>query len=167
MGVKTDSFIQDLNRHYDQSAHASIYAIQTKFWSKDCPPFLDVMSRVAETMARSPFSGNSGYHGGQRHIPILPSSTTSTNFSQSDTMEITSPASTVMGPPVNSSPEMEHEGANNMGTQAETGNITNGVNGGNLNAAAVASSQQPKVVQTAFIHKLYKSGLVHRPVKLN
>ncbi|MCJ1401496.1 hypothetical protein MMC11_004710 [Xylographa trunciseda] len=113
------------------------------------------MSRVAEAMARSPFSGDSGYHGGQRHIPILPSSTTSTNFSQSDTMDVTSPASTVMGPPVNSSPEMEHEVANNIGIQGESGNITNGVNGGNLNAAAVASSQQPKVVQTAFIHKLY------------
>ncbi|MCJ1289416.1 hypothetical protein MMC34_000948 [Xylographa carneopallida] len=106
-------------------------------------------------MARSPFSGNSGYHGGQRHIPILPSSTTSTNFSQSDTMDVTSPASTVMGPPVNSSPEMEHEGTNNIGTHGEVGPITNGVNGGSLNAAAVASSQQPKVVQTAFIHKLY------------
>ena len=82
-------------------------------------------------------------------------------------MDITSPASTVMGPPVNSSPEMEHEGTNNIGTQGELGNITNGVNGGSLNAAAVASSQQPKVVQTAFIHKLYKSGLVRVPLKLN
>ncbi|MCJ1472760.1 hypothetical protein MMC13_001409 [Lambiella insularis] len=106
-------------------------------------------------MARSPFPGDSGHYGGQRHIPILPSSTTSTNFSQSDVMDVTSPASTVMGPPVNSSPEMEHEGSNNMTNHGESAPTANGVNGGNLSASAVASSQQPKVVQTAFIHKLY------------
>lgn len=114
------------------------------------------MSRVAETMARSPFSGESGHYGGQRHIPILPSSTTSTNFLHTDIMDITSPASTVMGPPGNSSPEMEHEAPHNLTNHSEMGPTTNGVNGGNLSASAVASSQQPKVVQTAFIHKLYK-----------
>ena len=111
------------------------------------------MSRTAELMPRSPFSGDPNYHGGQRHIPILPSSTTSTAFSQSDVMDVTTPA---MGPPVNSSPEMEHDGTNHAAAQADVPHITNGISGGSLSAAAAASSQQPKVVQTAFIHKLYK-----------
>ena len=66
-----------------------------------------------------------------------------------DAMDLTSPSSTSMGPPVNSSPEIEQggnvngEGENNIGMHNETG------------AAAIAAAQGPKVVQTAFIHKLY------------
>ena len=119
------------------------------------------MSRVADAMPRSPFSGENNYHGMQRHIPILPSSTTSTNFSQSDIMDATPPASSTvaMGPPSNSSPEMEHDGPNNVGHQGDAAPATNGVASNTLSAAAAASSQQPKVVQTAFIHKLYKYAL--------
>lgn len=69
-------------------------------------------------------------------------------------MEVSS-SSTIMGPPVHSSPELEHSmGMNNVymdGTHAPNGPITNGVS-----AAAATSSQQPKIIQTAFIHKLYK-----------
>jgi len=71
-------------------------------------------------------------------------------------MDVTSPASTVMGPPVNSSPEMDHDGGHNGTTQGESATTMNGVTGNSISAAAAASSQQPKVVQTAFIHKLYK-----------
>ena len=113
------------------------------------------MSRIVERMPRSPFSGDPNYHGGQRHIPILPSSTTSIAFPQPDAMDVTTPTS-AMGPPMNSSPEMEHDGTNHTPSQGEMSHITNGVSGGSLSAAAAASSQQPKVVQTAFIHKLYK-----------
>lgn len=121
------------------------------------------MSR-AEGLTRSPFSGDPNYHGGQRHIPILPSSTAPSNtFSPQPDMMDASPTSTpAMGPPVNSSPEMEHESTsiinNSNNNNGETTAITNGVGGGSLSAAAAASSQQPKVVQTAFIHKLYKYG---------
>ena len=116
------------------------------------------MSRIAERMPRSPFSGEASYHAAQRHIPILPSTTASTVFSQADMMEATSPASTTMGPPVNSSPEMDHDGTNNIGNQGDATHLTNG---GNLSAAAATSSQQPKIVQTAFIHKLYKYDSQH------
>lgn len=119
------------------------------------------MSRTVERMPRSPFSGDPNYHGGQRHIPILPSSTASTTFSQADAMDVTSPTS-AMGPPMNSSPEMEHEGTSNAPNQGDMSHITNGVSGGSLSAVAAVSSQQPKVVQTAFIHKLYKyDDLIH------
>lgn len=61
-----------------------------------------------------------------------------------------------MGPPAQSSPEVEHAaGANNVsgqdGMPIPIGHAPNGVS-----AAAATSSQQPKIVQTAFIHKLYK-----------
>ena len=80
-------------------------------------------------------------------------------------MDITPPASASMGPPTNSSPEMEQDRQNvngNMGnanTNGNNGELTptnNGSNGTAPNAAAAGNSQQPKVVQTAFIHKLYK-----------
>lgn len=79
-------------------------------------------------------------------------------------MEITPPASASMLAPTTSSPEAEGEGQKSKanrnsqganGSQAEPS--TGGANGTTLSAAAAASSQQPKVVQTAFIHKLYKS----------
>lgn len=70
-------------------------------------------------------------------------------------MDLTPQASTLMGPPMHSSPDMDFNG-NIIGS---FGDITHGqhapiANG--LSASAVTSSQQPKVVQTAFIHKLYK-----------
>ena len=68
----------------------------------------------------------------------------------------TAPSPGSMGPPTHSSPEVESAmGPGNVaGTDTvpmSTGHVTNGVS-----AAAATSSQQPKVIQTAFIHKLYK-----------
>jgi hypothetical protein len=70
-------------------------------------------------------------------------------------MDVTPPASVSMGPPVNSSPEMEHGVGITNGAfgESQTHHVPTG-NG--VSAAAATSSQQPKVVQTAFIHKLYK-----------
>ncbi len=69
-------------------------------------------------------------------------------------MDITPPATVKMGPPTHSSPEMDHSGGLTNGTYADQVHAQGGPVGG-LSAAAAASSQQPKVVQTAFIHKLY------------
>lgn len=69
----------------------------------------------------------------------------------SDPMEITSP-SQKMGPPSRSSPEVSEATGAREGS-GDTGGSTS------LNAAVAAqagSGQAPKVVQTAFIHKLYK-----------
>jgi HSF-type DNA-binding len=68
---------------------------------------------------------------------------------QGDPMDITSPSSASMGPPIHSSPEIEQAGHTN-------GNLENNVGGHTgPGAAAMAAAQGPKVVQTAFIHKLY------------
>lgn len=113
---------------------------------------------VTQAMPRSPFSGDPQPNGGHRNIPILPSSTKSVEPSHGEPMDISPPSSAAMGPPINSSPEMDHTGGMSNGTYGDTihqngpnGSMTNG-----LSAAAATSSQQPKVVQTAFIHKLYK-----------
>jgi hypothetical protein len=70
-------------------------------------------------------------------------------------MEVTPPASAMMAPPARTSPETEANGLHEhmgMGDQPNTGSLA----GPNAAAAAAAGAQQPKVVQTAFIHKLYK-----------
>ena len=71
-------------------------------------------------------------------------------------MDISPGASAAMGPPVHSSPELEHAPGNSNGGYMDAAHVTNGSTGHALSAAAATSSQQPKVVQTAFIHKLYK-----------
>ena len=105
-------------------------------------------------MGRSPFQGDSQQNGGHRNIPILPSTTKPMDHMQGDPMDLT-PPTTAMGPPVHSSPEMEHQGGAN-GTYGDPGSGHGGPTANGLSAAAATSSQQHKVVQTAFIHKLYK-----------
>ena len=106
-------------------------------------------------MGRSPFSGESQQNGGHRNIPILPSSSKSLESVHGDAMDMTPPTSASMGPPVHSSPEMDQVGGvNGAFGEVVHGQVAPAANG--LSAAAATSSQQPKVVQTAFIHKLYK-----------
>ena len=71
-----------------------------------------------------------------------------------DMADLTPPASAMMAPPSRTSPDNETNGHDHMGMgdQLAPGNLA----GPNAAAAAAAGSQQPKVVQTAFIHKLYK-----------
>jgi hypothetical protein len=61
-----------------------------------------------------------------------------------------------MGPPTRSSPEDEANGTHeHPGIVDDQGQNTSML-GPNAAVAAQAGAQQPKVVQTAFIHKLYK-----------
>ncbi|KAG9238299.1 HSF-type DNA-binding-domain-containing protein [Amylocarpus encephaloides] len=76
--------------------------------------------------------------------------------SPGDPMETTMSSSAMMAPPARTSPEAtngthgthEHMGVND---QPSSGSLA----GPSAAAAAAAGAQQPKVVQTAFIHKLY------------
>lgn len=71
-------------------------------------------------------------------------------------MDITSSNMPSMGPPTRISPE---DDTNSMSEQMGMGQMEQGhgnIAGPSAAAAAAAGAQQPKVVQTAFIHKLYK-----------
>ena len=104
---------------------------------------------------RSPFLGELQSNSGHKNIPILPSTTKAVDPNHAEPMDMT-PSPGSMAPPAQSSPEVENiVGAGNGpyidAPPSSTGHTPNGVS-----AAAATSSQQPKVVQTAFIHKLYK-----------
>ncbi|KAI9820217.1 MAG: hypothetical protein M1827_005839 [Pycnora praestabilis] len=95
--------------------------------------------------------------GGHKNIPILPSSTVSSETLHGDPMEVTTPPSATMGPPMNSSPDIDHAGPSHIGGSGsgDSGHMNNAGTGPMLGTSAAAATQQPKVVQTAFIHKLY------------
>ncbi len=89
-----------------------------------------------------------------RTLPILSSSSASANRSSPDKMDVSQPPQVApMGPP-QSSPNGERQSEQNQ-AEHQGQNGQNGASGQLVGAAAAA--QQPKVVQTAFIHKLYKS----------
>jgi hypothetical protein len=70
-------------------------------------------------------------------------------------MDITPSTVPSMGPPVLSSPVGDRNGTSQTTNgDSDVPSATNGASTPAVGAAAAA--QQPKVVQTAFIHKLYK-----------
>lgn len=91
-----------------------------------------------------------------RTIPIIhPPILQTTAPSPGDPIELTPPSSAMMAPPARTSPDNDTNGLQErmgMGDQPSSGSIA----GPSAAAAAAAGAQQPKVVQTAFIHKLYK-----------
>ncbi|KAI9840301.1 MAG: hypothetical protein M1837_001788 [Sclerophora amabilis] len=95
--------------------------------------------------------------GGGKHLTILPSPVHPTDPPPGDPMDVTSPSASAMGPPVHSSPDMEQGTASHNAStgSGDSGNSHNAGPNPGLSAAAAAATQQPKVVQTAFIHKLY------------
>ena len=119
-------------------------------------------------MGPGPISGDLGQqNGGPRNMPVLPSSSKPVSpSSHGDPMEVTPSASTSMGPPVNSSPEVDPHTLTNGGIGEFAGN-QNVAHGNAMTAAAATSSQQPKMVNTAFIPKLYKYVLPEPEHKSN
>lgn len=113
------------------------------------------MASTAE-MRHSPFQLDSHHQGLHKSIPILPSSTGSATLTPPrDPMDTAPSSMPTMGPPVLSSPVGERNSANQQTNgEMDTGSGPNGAPAPVIGAAAAA--QQPKVVQTAFIHKLYK-----------
>ncbi len=115
------------------------------------------MASVAEAR-RSPFSADPHLH---KSIPILPS-TTSALAPPRDPMDCTPTSTSTMGPPALNGSSFERNG-NSQNHKPSHGQLNNG-DAGNTSpngtstpaVGAAAAAQQPKVVQTAFIHKLYK-----------
>lgn len=119
------------------------------------------MASVSEPLRRSPFANEPRSFRPQptRTLPIL-SSTPSAATKSGDKMEVAQPQVASMGPP-QSSPNGDRQSEQNQSEHSGQ-NGQNGASGQLVGAAAAA--QQPKVVQTAFIHKLYKfvlSGYLH------
>ena len=115
------------------------------------------MASVGEPLSRSPFTNSSpGFNNHlAKSIPILPSSSASAT-SAGDPMDISQSRTPPMGPPMHGSPNGDRIGEQPGSVLMDQQHLaTNGGNGQPVGAAAAA--QQPKVVQTAFIHKLYKS----------
>ncbi|KAK4542164.1 hypothetical protein LTR36_007011 [Oleoguttula mirabilis] len=115
------------------------------------------MAAVGQPLSRSPFQGGSHsfIHGPVKSIPILPSAA-ATSASSGEAMDVgqSQTASTaLMGPPALSSPNGERPQEHYSHTHHEQQHSVNG--GPSQPVGAAAAAQQPKVVQTAFIHKLY------------
>jgi hypothetical protein len=114
------------------------------------------MDTTVERAQRSPVMNDSDLGQTARTVPIIQPPTVQTSApSPTDPMEVTLPATAMMGPPTRTSEENDANGTHEhlgMGDQQNTGSLA----GPNAAAAAATGAQQPKVVQTAFIHKLYK-----------
>lgn len=119
------------------------------------------MSTLFQPALRNPFGSPVEPSSRPRSMAILPQNIANNNTSPKSAQEdsiMTSPAPPNMGPPgsgTGNSPEMEQGQSNNtpMNGNREQSSLA----GANSSSAggAVGASQGPKVVQTAFIHKLY------------
>lgn len=107
------------------------------------------------SMPRSPFTGEPHSSGGHKNIPILPSTTKVVDPNHGEPMDMT-PSPGSMGPPAQNSPEAEIMAGSGHAPGMDAGLSSTGQSSNGVSAAAATSSQQPKVIQTAFIHKLYK-----------
>lgn len=128
------------------------------------------MSGLVDPPAKVTFAPTVTTHapGKTRNLPVLSSSVTSSssshNHSPSDPMEVTPHTSSGATAPPAHSPGSDRAGASS--SNAPNGSMdpghsfnnsnNNNNNGPNQAIGAAAAAQQPKVVQTAFIHKLYK-----------
>lgn len=96
-----------------------------------------------------------------RTIPILsppvlhPSSSSTTTTTSADSLDPTS-APQVMPPPARTSPESDSNAPLDPAHSERRGSTSLNEPNAAAAAAAAGGGQQPKVVQTAFIHKLYK-----------
>src|ERR1700712_2205738 len=118
---------------------------------------------TTESLPRSPFpTDRISPTPLSKSIPILPSTTSTassntspSSVSASDPMEIVPTNTSSMPPPAISSPALERHTNIKQNGDLDNNTDSNGhVGSGAVGAAAAA--QQPKIVQTAFIHKLYK-----------
>lgn len=116
------------------------------------------MSSQDESAQQSSAMNNTEASSAERTVPIIQAPAQSSPQLPGDPMVVTSPATPTMGPPpARTSPDRgangTHEQTNAMGEQAQNGNVQGPGAGA---ASSQGSAPQPKVQQTAFIHKLYK-----------
>jgi hypothetical protein len=118
----------------------------------------ETMMDVSDERAHRPsfMNGSSLGQNPARTVPIIQPPILQTSApSPGDPMDVTPPGTAMMGPPSRTSPENEANGIHEHmagGDQPSSGSLA----GPSAAAAAAAGGSGPKVVQTAFIHKLYK-----------
>lgn len=110
------------------------------------------MNAQNESAQAPSFMSDTDVNSSTRTVPILHPAMPSPG----DPMDVTSPTLAPMGPPARNSPEDEANGSHEQAGLAEDQGHNSSMLGPNAAVAAQAGGQQPKVVQTAFIHKLYK-----------
>ena len=121
------------------------------------------MAAVGPSLSRSPFQGDSHSFGIGviRSKPIL-SSAAAASSKKGEAMDVThahnDPAA-LMGPPALIGPNGDRVEHSQHGHHEQQQPLNGGSSYQSVGAAAAV--QQPKVVQTAFIHKLYKFALQH------
>ncbi|OBT72078.1 hypothetical protein VF21_09044 [Pseudogymnoascus sp. 05NY08] len=114
------------------------------------------MSSQDESTQQSSAMNNTEVSSAERTVPIIQTPAQGSPQLPGDPMVVTSPAAPTMGPPpARTSPDRgangTHEQTSAMGEQAQNGSVQSPGAG----AASQGSAPQPKVQQTAFIHKLY------------
>lgn len=111
------------------------------------------MASVGEPFRRDPFAADHRPFNSSlpKSIPILPSASVTGVGDPMDTSQSQPPS---MGPPTSSPNGDRPQEQQQSGQQENQQQTSNG--GTHQPVGAAAAAQQPKVVQTAFIHKLYK-----------
>lgn len=104
------------------------------------------MTSIGDPIRSSPFDADRLQRPHIKDLPILSASTTPSGHSPSDPMDL-SPG--YRDAQTSNSPNSDRH-ATALGADKEH------VNGISAPTGAAAAAQQPKVVQTAFIHKLYR-----------
>ncbi|KAI9847028.1 MAG: hypothetical protein M1838_001068 [Thelocarpon superellum] len=123
-----------------------------------------MMSRPMESVHHGPFTLDLKKAEGNGPLPT-PNSTHLSEPAHADMMDVTPPPPSSMGPPGHSSPNGDLHNHTHPGVDDSRGVVNTTAaaaaaassNASSLSTApvAAAATQQPKVVQTAFIHKLY------------
>lgn len=139
---------------FNAARHVANYADPPKVY------LLEAMPAQDECLSQDPFvSAPNQPSSSTRTVPIIRAAPPPSI--PGDPMEVVrntppqSAGSAPMGPPARTSPDSEANGHDNN-TAMALDQASGGPAAPNAAAAAMAGSQQPKVVQTAFIHKLYK-----------
>lgn len=107
------------------------------------------MATVASLLPQSPLRNESRPTSSHRPLPIHTLSATPSESASDDPMDLTPIGPGSMGPPGSASPNGKPNSNSGSGEQTSAG-------ASSQTLGVATATQQPKVVQTAFIHKLYK-----------
>lgn len=120
------------------------------------------MASLGAPLRRDPFGSESRNYS-PSSAKTTPTHLSAPGQSSGDAMDVSQSQASPMGPPTSSpgggdrSGQQQQQGENDQQSTS---------NGGSQPTGAAAAAQQPKIVQTAFIHKLYKYVLrfisIHR-----